>query len=89
MDMINLFASALAEVAGITLAHCVGLVRLSIKDAGLNPDQALAYNDFKRVFDINLRQRLKAIDVKNADEAIVKLTQVLNEKQSLLTMTAR
>jgi len=88
MEMVNLFATSLSEIAGITLAHCVGLLRLAIKDAGLSPDQALTYHDFKQVFEIHLNKRLKAIDVKNADAVIVKLTQVLNEKQSLITMAA-
>jgi hypothetical protein len=89
MSINDIFAAELAKAAGLAEAHCVGLVRLSIKDAGKSPDDQLTYTDYTEVIQTRLGKRLQAIDVRNVDAVIAKLVSVLNEKQSLLTMTVR
>ena len=89
MNIIQNLAASLAELTHLQTAHALGLLRLSVKDAGLNPDTPLSYEELRDIVQVQMRKRLDAIRVANSHEVVGKMLVALNEKQSLLSMTAR
>jgi hypothetical protein len=89
MNILTIFGNSLAELAKIEVVHAVGLLRLCIKDAGKDPNGPLAYAEYKSVFENQLTKRLSALKVTDPAEVVRKLLVVLNDKQSLLTMTVK
>ena len=88
MEIVNLFGEKLAEITGKGTTLCSGLILLAIKDAGKNPYN-LSYQDFKSTLNNYLSKRLITLGNVNAGIIIGDLMVVLNEKQSLFTISVR
>ena len=89
MNIINFIGDKLSEMTGKNDQHCIGMLRLAIKDAELDPDNFLNYQDYKGVVQDQLVTRLKAVRVENAESVSDDLIVILQEKQSLFTLTAK
>lgn len=89
MEILRMFAAKLAEVSGLSNELAFGLLKLCLKDAGLTPGAAISYQDYKTVFEQYLRNRLVAASMPNTNDIIAKMVAALNEKQSLIAMSAK
>ncbi len=88
MELLSLFGSKLAELTGQKNSVGVGILCLSITDAGKNPQQ-MSYQDFKEVFGNHLLKRLEDLEVSECERVVQEMLTLLNQKQSIFTMTAR
>jgi translation initiation factor IF-1 len=82
-----MFGFKLAELTGQNESAGVGLLCLAIKDAG-KTIQDMNYQDYKNVFENHLPQRMEKMKIANKDQIIAELLKILNEKQSVFTMSA-
>ena len=89
MNLINFISTKLSEMTGKNDQHCIGMLRLAIKDADLDPDSFLNYQDYKAVIQDQLVTRLKAVKIENAESVSIDLVEILQEKQSLFTLIAK
>ena len=87
MDFMILFGEELTHILNKPLYHCVGLIRLSIKDSGRNPDGKLGYRDYKEVFQVYLLKRLQSLHIRDPEGSVAEMMKILNDKQSLFTMS--
>lgn len=87
MNFILLFGQSLAEILNKPLYHSVGLIRLSIKDSGRDPNTPLTHQDYKEVFQIYLLKRLRSLHVNDPEGIVDEMVRILNDKQSLFTMS--
>jgi hypothetical protein len=88
MNTVFTFGFKLAELLGQNDSIGLGLLSLAIKDAGKN-SQYMGYQDFKDVFQNQLRARLRKANVTDVDRVTNALLKYLNETQSLFTMSVR
>jgi len=88
MNTVFTFGFKLAELLNQNDAVGLGLLSLAIKDAGKDSQQ-MGYQDFKDVFQNQLKARLKRANVSNIDQVTDALLKHLNETQSLFTMSVR
>jgi hypothetical protein len=88
MNTVFTFGFKLAELLGQNDSIGLGLLSLAIKDAGKNSQQ-MGYQDFKDVFQNQLRARLKKANVTNVDQVTDALLKYLSETQSLFTMSVQ
>ena len=82
------FGFRLAELLNQNDSIGLGLLSLAIKDAGKD-SRTMDYEDFKSVFQNQLKARLKKANVTNVDQVTAALLKYLNETQSLFTMSVR
>ena len=87
MDFMVILGQSLSESLNKPLYHCVGLIRLSIKDSCRNPDSELTYQEYKEIIQVNLLERLQSLYVRNPEEVTSTLLKIINDKQSLFTMS--
>jgi hypothetical protein len=88
MNTVFTFGFKLAELLNQNDSVGLGLLSLAIKDAGKN-SQKMDYQDFKDVFQNQLKTRLRKANVANVDQVTDALLSYLNETQSLFTMSVR
>ncbi len=88
MEMLSLFGSKLAELTGQKSSVGVGMLCLSITDAGKTPQQ-MGYLDFKEVISQHLPKRLANLGVSDHEQVVQEMMTLLNQKQAVFTMTAR
>ena len=88
MNTVFTFGFKLAELLNQNDSVGLGLLSLAIKDAGKN-SQKMDYQDFKDVFQNQLKARLRKAGVTNVDQVADALLKYLNETQSLFTMSVR
>ncbi len=88
MNTVFTFGFKLAELLNQNEAVGLGLLSLAIKDAGKN-SQKMDYDDFKDVFQNQLKSRLRKAGIANTDHVTDALLKYLNETQSLFTMSVR
>jgi hypothetical protein len=93
MKLLTFFGTKLSAMVGKELHHSVslsiGLIRLSISDAGMNPDAQLTYRDLKGVFQNQLVERLEMLGINNPNDVSARMVNALSENQSLFTMAVR
>lgn len=89
MNVVNFIGSKLSEMTGKTDQHCIGMMLLAIKDADKDPKSFLNYQDYKAIAQEQLVTRLKAVKIENAESVSADLVEILREKQSLFTLTAK
>jgi N-formylglutamate amidohydrolase len=87
-DILDYISTLLGGLITTPIAAAKGLLRLSIKDAFPDKEDAndLRLEDFHAVFDTALRTRLERVKFKKVDDIIAKLHSSLASNQSLLTM---
>lgn len=88
MDMIAFFGNQLAELTGLYEIGCVALIKLAIQDASKNPSQ-ISYQEMRDVFQVQLLKRLERIRAKDPAQIAAQMLSILNERQSIFTMSAR
>ena len=88
MDVIKFFGSKLAELTGQYEFGCIGLIKLSIQDAGKDAER-ISFAEMQEVFQTHLLKRLERVKVKDPAHVTNKMLAILNERQSLFTMSAR
>jgi hypothetical protein len=86
MKLLDVFGTRLSELTGFQSFHSIGLLRLAAKDAKLNPDGPLTYQDMKVTIQTHMNHRLRALSIANADDITQKMLATLNDKQSLFTV---
>jgi hypothetical protein len=89
-DILDYLSNLLGELISTPAHSAKGLLRLSIKDAFPDKDdaQVMRLSDYHVVFSTALKSRLERVKFKNIDDVISKLTTALTNNQSLLTMMA-
>lgn len=87
-EAIYSFGFKLAELIGKNEVAGIGLLCLSIKDAGKDYHH-MDYQDYKEVFQKHLFERLGKFKVADREQVVSQMLAFLNQKQSLLTMANR
>jgi hypothetical protein len=88
MDVIKFFGNKLAELTGQYELGCISLIKLSIQDAGKDATR-ISFPEMQEVFQTHLFKRLERVKVKDPSQVTNKMLAILNERQSLFTMSAR
>ncbi|MBN1801944.1 MAG: hypothetical protein JW891_10585 [Candidatus Lokiarchaeota archaeon] len=86
MNIPQYFGSILSEKTGLSAVPCAGLIRLSIKQAGKNPDN-ISVRDLKNVFQDQLRERLERLNMKDINNLVRTLVMELIKTQSIIAMS--
>ena len=88
MNVAAIFGNILSEKTGLKVVPCSGLIRLSIKQAGKDPE-SVTFSDLKSVFQNELRERLNNVGLDDVAGIIKYMVTELIKNQSLFTMSAR
>ena len=66
---------------------CNGIIRLAFKEADIDPD-ACNYEDYKKVFNNFLKERLEKIGIDNAADVVEYIISELVNNQAVFTMAS-
>lgn len=87
MDPVYTFGFKLAELMNKKDFAGVSLLCLAIKDSGKGYVN-LTYDDFKNIFLTYLPKRLESLHVDNSQEIISELMKMLNQNQTIFTLSS-
>ncbi len=82
MDHIFTLGTKLGELTNVNSTRGIGLLCLAINDAGKD-SQRMSYQDFKEVFENQLKKRLAESNVANREKVVAELTGLLRQVQGV------
>ena len=90
-NIITLFGNKIAVLIGKPPIACKGLIRFSIIDFRKSSDtiysNALTFNEFQQIIEVNLKEKLQIAKIKNIEEVISELLMELTHNQAIFTMS--
>lgn len=86
MNYISFFGEILAEELGINKIQGAGLIRLSVKEAGIEIN-SLTFKQLQNIFKKELKNRLDRLGISSVGNVIIKMNIELIKNQSLFTMS--
>ena len=90
MNVFFSLGDKLAQLTGQEEAIMIGLHGLAVKDLNTGKDpKNISYLEARKAFDIYLRVRLKKINLANSDQIADQMLDILEQKQSLFTMSIK